>query len=244
MTARRALQGLALSVGAPTGWLLIRLAAGSTVRHELASQPGLYAYMFFGTAVAFALFGAIGGSREERLEEEAREFEDLATTDSLTKLRNRRYFLQRLQEAVAAAHRGEGSLGLAILDIDHFKKVNDTLGHHTGDKVLVTVGRALALGARAGETAARIGGEELALILPGADLRTTLEAAERIRRAASAEVAKRRALPDGWSLTLSAGVTAVPAGTSCATRDLLMAADRALYRAKNRGRDCVEAEAV
>lgn len=239
---RRALQGLAMAMGAPTGWLLWRVAVGAGPWQELTANPWLYAYMFFGTALAFVLFGAFGGRREERLERQARGFEDLATTDSLTGLRNRRYFEQRLQEAIAAAHRGDAGLGLVILDIDHFKQVNDTHGHQVGDLVLEAVGSAMADQARAGETAARIGGEELALILPGASLGAAREAAERIRRAASAEVARCQALPSGSRLTLSAGVTAASGGTRCNRRDLLFAADRALYRAKSQGRDRVEAE--
>lgn len=237
---RRTLQGLLLSAGAPAGWLLIRLAGRSTFHHELGAHASLYLYMYGATAVAFALFGAFGGRREEQLERVARDFEGLAITDPLTNLPNRRYFQQRLREAVAATRRGEGALGLAIIDIDHFKRVNDVLGHDAGDRVLVAVGAAMAQEARAGETVARIGGEELALILPGADLEIAREAAERIRLAASAEVERRGHLPASWPLTLSAGVTAVAAGARCSTRDLLVSADRALYRAKALGRDRVE----
>lgn len=234
VVGRRVLQGLLLSTGAPLGWLLLRVAGGASFGRELASHPWLYVYMFLATALAFALFGALGGRREERLER-------LATTDALTGLRNHGYFQQRLQEAVAAAHRGDTIVGLTILDIDHFKRVNDSLGHQTGDRVLEAVGHALRREARAGETAARIGGEELALILPGADLDAAREAAERIREAASSEVAESGVLPSDWSLTLSAGVASAPAGTSSFPDDLFSAADRALYRAKEAGRDRVVA---
>ncbi|MDX1632562.1 MAG: GGDEF domain-containing protein, partial [Thermoanaerobaculia bacterium] len=232
-TARRALQGLLLAVGAPLGWLLLRVGIGVSPGEELASNLWLYAYMFLATAVAFILFGVIGGRREEQLER-------LATTDSLTRLRNHRYFWQRLQEAVAQSRRGEQGLGLAILDIDHFKRVNDDLGHSVGDRVLEAIGRAMRREARAGETAARIGGEELALILPGADLEETREAAERIRRAASREVGESAALPGSRSVTLSAGIATIDSGTGSTPEELFFAADRALYRAKAKGRDRVE----
>lgn len=233
-TVKRALQGLVLATGAPLGWLLLRVAVGVRPGIELASNAWLYAYMFLATAVAFVVFGVIGGRREERLER-------LATTDSLTRLRNHRYFWQRLQEAVALSRRGEEGLGLVILDIDHFKRVNDDLGHSVGDRVLEAIGRAMRREARAGETAARIGGEELALILPGADLEETREAAERIRGATSSEIAESGTLPEGWNLTLSAGIAAAPPGKDWAPEALFFAADRALYRAKNAGRDRVEA---
>ena len=229
-TGRRALQGLLVSTGSPLGWLLLRLATGTTLRQEIATSFRLYVYMFGATALAFAVFGAMGGRREERLER-------LATTDPLTRLRNYGYFQQRFHEAVAAVRRGTGGMGLAILDIDHFKEVNDDLGHQVGDRVLEAVGRAMQREARAGETAARIGGEEFALILPGADLEAAHEAAERIRQVASAEVAASRTLPASWRLTLSAGIAVARAGSTCSPEGLFFTADRALYRAKETGRD-------
>ena len=108
--------------------------------------------------------------------------EHLSMSDALTGLGNRRAFDEALEAEMARARRASGSMGLVILDVDHFKQFNDRHGHQAGDDALVTVARVLAGEARAEDRACRIGGEEFALLLPGADDATAATVAERVRR--------------------------------------------------------------
>jgi diguanylate cyclase (GGDEF)-like protein/PAS domain S-box-containing protein len=157
----------------------------------------------------------------------------LAAEDPLTGLLNHRSFHERLAEEVARTERTQRPLALVLLDLDHFKQVNDTLGHPVGDKVLVEVAARLRDVTRAGEHLARVGGEEFAWLLPEADAAGAVAAAERAREAI-------RATPFalGGTLTISAGVcTLAEAGGE--SRELYRLADTALYRAKAAGRDRV-----
>lgn len=234
----RALQGAALAVGAPLGWLLIQVLGGTTVRAALTSDGGLYLYMFVGTALMFGLFGRMLGDHEGRLLEANRRLEDLAVTDALTGLHNRRYFHARLAEELADAERTGRSLSLVILDLDHFKQVNDRHGHPVGDAVLVNTARAIASITRHGETEARVGGEEFAVLLPDSTAGSAREVAERIRRAIEAAGTPLPG-PNGETIrvTASAGVASTADLPDAGARELLRAADDALYQAKREGRD-------
>ena len=169
-----------------------------------------------------------------RLYEQA---EKLATTDGLTGLVNRRAFNELLEQRVKEAARYERPLSLLLLDIDHFKKVNDTHGHPAGDAVLKGVAKLAQKAARDTDVAARYGGEELALILPETDARGALAIAERLRKLIenTAHTSEQGAL----SVTVSIGVSTTGQRTK-APAELLEEADRALYRAKHAGRNRVE----
>ncbi|HEY2028727.1 MAG TPA: sensor domain-containing diguanylate cyclase [Myxococcales bacterium] len=169
-----------------------------------------------------------------RLYEEA---EKLATTDGLTGLSNRRAFNGLLEQRLREAARYERPLSLLLLDIDHFKKVNDTHGHPAGDAVLRGVARLAQKAARETDVAARYGGEELALILPETDARGALAIAERLRKLV--EAASHPTEQGSVKVTVSIGVSTTSGKAALA--DLLEAADRALYKAKRSGRNRVEA---
>jgi diguanylate cyclase (GGDEF)-like protein len=224
-----------MAAGAPLGWLLIQGMRGASPAEELTAQPGLYVYMLAGTIVAFGLFGLILGDHEDNLERINRELEDLAVTDGLTGLRNARYFHARLDEAQAERRRTGEPLALAIIDLDYFKQVNDEHGHLVGDDVLASVARAIASVTRQGETEARVGGEEFALLLPGSDADAALDAAERVRQAIAAA---ETPLPEGGivCITASAGVASTSTLPDATSRQLYRAADDALYAAKAAGR--------
>jgi diguanylate cyclase (GGDEF)-like protein len=166
----------------------------------------------------------------------------LAVRDGLTGLYNRRAFSELLGAAIANEdRRPSGSLGLVILDLDHFKKLNDTYGHPAGDAALRSLARLLDQHLRKGDQAARYGGEEFVVILPGSDAERSFGAAERLRAA----LEKHRFVFEGARIPLSAslGVAVWPADG----RDpepLLAAADRALYAAKQGGRNRVVAAAT
>ena len=157
--------------------------------------------------------------------------------DPLTNLLNRRYMEESLEREILRARRGNKHLGLIMLDADHFKTVNDTLGHEGGDAILQRLAIFLQTSIRGGDIACRYGGEEFLLILPDAPLEATRQRAEGLRN----EVKNIEVAVEGQKVslpTLSLGVAVFP--EHGATRQaLLRAADAALYSAKNGGRDRV-----
>ena len=156
-------------------------------------------------------------------------------TDTLSGLLNRRGFETRAEMAVGDAARQGISMSLVICDIDHFKAVNDSLGHASGDRVITAFAGFLGSAASRHYAVGRIGGEEFAIILPGANLLAARLFAESARSAfASLSV---DGLPQDRRFTASFGVAELAPGESLT--DLLIRADAALYEAKNNGRDCV-----
>jgi diguanylate cyclase (GGDEF)-like protein len=153
-----------------------------------------------------------------------------ATTDQLTGLVNHRAFHERLREEVAVARRHGQQLAVAVFDLDRFKQVNDTLGHVGGDAVLVETAHRMTAAARTGEIVARIGGDELALLMPGVGGDEAHAAAERVRRAVVVSP-----FADAGAMTLSAGVCDLSQAGD--PEELLRLADGALYWAKAHGRD-------
>jgi two-component system cell cycle response regulator len=169
---------------------------------------------------------------------------EAALTDPLTGLYNRRYMAQHLPGLLAKAAAAGKPLALFMIDIDHFKKVNDTHGHAAGDAVLKAVAARIPDLVRAEDTAARMGGEEFMAVLPDAGPEPALRVAERLRQAIAEMKIADPAAPGGLSVTVSIGVASAKAGE---TPEALMGrADAALYRAKQAGRNRVvvdEAEA-
>ncbi len=159
---------------------------------------------------------------------------ELSLTDELTGLPNRRAFLQRLQDEAARAHRYATPLALAIIDIDHFKPINDRHGHAAGDAVLRAYARHVLSVFRHHDLVARYGGEEFAVLFPGTPLEGVIQALEKARRRVrdhSLRVGEEMiSLPP-----FSAGVALLHPGES--GQDLIQRADQALYRAKREGRD-------
>jgi diguanylate cyclase (GGDEF)-like protein len=158
-----------------------------------------------------------------------------AHVDPLTGLANRRRLDAVLMTEIAHAERSRAPLALLLLDLDNFKHVNDRYGHQDGDRVLSAVGEAVTACCRAGDTAARYGGEEIAVALPSTDLDSAHSAAERIR---SSIAALRIPLADGTPLavTASIGVACMP-GCAGDQAGLIEAADAALYTAKRTGKN-------
>jgi diguanylate cyclase (GGDEF)-like protein len=173
---------------------------------------------------------------ERRVQERTRELEALANTDALTGVANRRRFLEVAEESVAQSRASGRPLSLLMLDIDHFKSINDNYGHACGDQVIRTVAQAVRSRLRPTDCIGRIGGEEFAVILPGADAIAAGRTAERILtevRAIEIEQAAKRI-----RLTLSVGAAEV-LGADDDLDDLMSRADSALYRAKSAGRNQV-----
>lgn len=164
-------------------------------------------------------------------------------TDGLTGVQNRRYFEHRCLVEVSQARRYRHPLACMFLDIDKFKRINDSYGHQTGDEVLRRVAHIIQSQLRAGDTIARYGGEEFVVLLPRSELHHSRQIAERIRR--SIEDAQVEALSGQLiKVTLSIGVSMLPDDTasepqSSLAEGLVAAADQALYQAKNGGRNRV-----
>lgn len=161
-------------------------------------------------------------------------------TDSLTGIGNRKLFdLTLLSRSNEAISRG-GKLSLLMLDIDHFKRFNDTYGHRIGDKVLRVVGMRLKAAAQKGDLPARYGGEEFAMILPGLPLAQATERANQIREELANQYLRNKTTGDNFGkITVSIGVTEYrPSET---LEDFINRADTALYRAKSDGRNLVVA---
>jgi diguanylate cyclase (GGDEF)-like protein len=158
-----------------------------------------------------------------------------AITDGLTGLHTRRYFEQCLTTEVQRAHRTGLPIGLLIVDVDHFKTVNDTYGHPGGDRVLIEVARRLTTSSRAGTVVARFGGEEFALLLPHTDPAGVAVAAENIRRAiGTTPIAVRNETL--IRVTASVGASCLPEHADT-PETLVLTADHALYAAKDAGRN-------
>jgi diguanylate cyclase (GGDEF)-like protein len=157
-----------------------------------------------------------------------------AQTDPLTELPNRRALDAMLKRMFAQANRSGAPLSLVILDVDHFKDVNDTFGHDCGDELLLTVATALAQSVRASDFVARLGGDEFIVALPATDLEGAVNVSQKLRAA----VGNARVLGLNWEITASLGTSSYPDHGSN-VEAVMRSADTALYEAKKDGRNRV-----
>jgi diguanylate cyclase (GGDEF)-like protein/PAS domain S-box-containing protein len=163
-------------------------------------------------------------------------FEIQAHVDDLTQLANRRMFVSRLQEEIGRVHRGGQPLSLLLFDLDHFKTINDNHGHDVGDRALSLIGRLTLEFKRTSDVAARLGGEEFALLLPDTDQVGAVRVAQRLRATIEdTRFTDNRGMP--IRITASFGVATISRNGS--VDHVLTHADRALYKAKNSGRNRV-----
>lgn len=218
-------------------------AFGVRVPHEGADEVGVLSTAINRMTKRLANYDAMNVERIKRLniglERANRRLEQLATTDSLTGLWNRRIFFERLEQEITRTQRSGDSLSLVLIDLDHFKNVNDTMGHQAGDEVLRRVGGLLQIAIRKSDVAARYGGEEMAIILPSADKEGALHLAESIRLLVAAECIAVGDLSLNVTASMGVATTADLAEPDAAS--LVEIADLALYRAKHGGRNRVEA---
>jgi len=153
--------------------------------------------------------------------------ETLALRDTLTGLPNRRAMVQRLELAVRALPEAESGLAVAYLDLDHFKQVNDRLGHAEGDACLIEVARAINGAVRQNDTLYRIAGDEFVLLLPGCNLADADRVLQRLNRAIARRIEGR-----GWNVGVSAGAVVLMPGTRTSVEDVIHAADMLMYAVK------------
>lgn len=174
---------------------------------------------------------------EGRLQEQAAEIEghiSRSLTDPLTGLPNRREFNTRLEERMGAWNRRHDVFSLLLIDVDHFKKLNDRHGHLAGDQVLAAIGRALRGAVRREDAVARYGGEEFAVLLPSTNLDQSVAVAQKVRDAVSRATINRGG--QEITVTVSAGLATIEPNER--VESLIQRADSALYAAKDAGRNC------
>lgn len=200
---------------------------------HLREPRGLHAPAFLEGVAKRAALALVSLKAREALFNEA-------THDPLTNLYNRRYLDTALDDAEKRARRSGRTVGLMMLDLDHFKSVNDNYGHEVGDQVLREFAAQLRASLRAGDVACRYGGEEFTVLLNGASLQTTRQRAEQFRQAV--EKIRIPYKDKVLTLTVSVGIAAYPED-GASLHEILQAADRALYGAKHSGRNKVVAAA-
>jgi two-component system cell cycle response regulator len=210
------------------------------VRRTRDQEPLAYKDMEFAQDVINAAVAVIQRAQvvEITMADNAR-LEQLAQTDALTQLLNRRALTERITAEMERALRYDSSLALLMIDLDHFKRVNDSFGHLVGDDVLRDVAQLLMETIRSSDMVARYGGEEFLVLLPETDDAGAEQFAERIRVAIELHDFGGRADQPGLRLTTSVGVATFPAARIESVEDLFARADAALYRAKADGRNRV-----
>ena len=235
-SARRLIQA-GISVSLPLLLLGLGIIA---LAHSTAVGVVIIVGSLAGYGLRNTLFHARLLESEDALLESRRVLEIAALVDPLTGVGNRRAFDQALDREWHRAHRTQGSLGLLMIDIDFFKRMNDTYGHQRGDECLAQAAAALRRSLpRASDLVARYGGEEFACILPGTDRAGVLEVGERLR-AAVAALQIEHSQSDHRFLSVSVGATACRVLAQGGLSKLIQKADEALYEAKRKGRNRVE----
>jgi diguanylate cyclase (GGDEF)-like protein len=207
------------------GSTLAVLTFSDRVDGQPFDQTDLRAARVLGAAASLAL-------AHERVSANLDDLTKAATVDPVTELFNRRHFEARVQAEVQRSRRQILDLALLMVDIDDFKRVNDTLGHLEGDRVLRDVADLLRSGVRVFDVCARYGGEEFAIVMPGASEQVAVQVAERIR-----SQVQERLKSDPVPITISVGVGTLQPGESA--EDLISGADRALIAAKKAGKNTV-----
>ena len=233
---------MAYPLAAMTPALLVMLwRGGSEHLFEVCASLVFLAYVIRASRTVHDDYWAAANARAE-LEERALQLERLSITDALTQVHNRQFLDRQLGIEWARAERNTQALSLLMIDIDHFKRVNDTHGHPFGDACLQAVAQALqAALQRPGDLVARYGGEEFAVLLPGIDRAGAATVAERLHAAVSA--IRMTDAGRAVTLTCSIGCHSITSAAASTAAQVISQADKALYAAKRQGRDRVVASA-
>ncbi len=227
---------LALPLGGPRALAATGAVASLAVAYA-SGRPGADGAAMALGVVAFLITGLVVGAGHRAQERDARRIANLSLIDRLTGVHNYAFFADALPRECRRAERYHLPLSLVVLDLDHFKAFNDRHGHDAGNRLLTAVGDVIRANCRASDLAARFGGEEFALIVPG-PAEEALEAAERMR-VAVARVTVLVAGGESAGTTISAGVADFHHGDADDGTRLLDQADKALYHSKASGRDRV-----
>lgn len=190
----------------------------------------LHPFMF---AAVFGAFGVLKHASDETIQDHLKLYRELAHTDQLTNLATRNYFYQMAYREIVRCERENSTISLVFIDIDHFKKVNDSYGHPTGDRTLARVAQILKRVCRPYDIIARWGGEEFIALLPNTSVQEAFQFSERFRK----EIEKQtfQAPSNTFHCTISAGISEFQKNEEFET--LIHRADQALYQAKTKGRN-------
>lgn len=235
-----ALLGFTLALGAPLGILVLRalsspLPAPTFLLQEWPEHDFFYLYMLVGTCLAFSLFGFLLGRQTDLLLNENLQLSDEVLTDPLTGLGNHRFLHDTFQVEFRRHKKNRLPISCLMLDLDHFKHINDTYGHPFGDYVLKHFASILRKNIRAGDTAARYGGEEFLCILPNCSKEEVGIVGERIRKATENHIFSHK--KEAVKVTVSLGAVTSYESSGLNYRQLIALSDRALYDAKHKGRN-------
>ena len=235
--------GFFLGLGSPIGafllrfWLADPLLRGHWIRNELDYNFLFYAYMGIGTVTAFMVFGYALGLRSERqrisnrvLSARVDELHLKSVTDALTGAYSHGYLHEILELEIQHSLTTKTPLSILILDIDDFKRINDSHGHLFGDRVIKETAETITAHVRSEDILGRYGGDEFLVVMPGADKQTAKHVADRICRAVA---------QNGFLATVSIGVTTFDGEEKQEVKDLIAAADNNLYLAKRQGKNKV-----
>ena len=198
--------------------------------------PFRYGIVTWGDQIGRVVLLALAGVMSAAVVVRSRRLRQLSARDRLTGLLNRAYLDARLQAEVGRARRYSQPLAVAVIDVDHFKRFNDSFGHPAGDEGLKTLAETLSVGLRASDIVARYGGEEFVVVLPEADAASALEKIEAMRHAVAETPVKLPRRDKTAYLTISAGVACMPEDGDDPV-ELLDVADKRLFEAKEAGRN-------
>ncbi len=194
----------------------------------------------FNLSVVFLLFCSLAFYYIKTVKKAQQKLHVMATTDSLTELLNRRYMRFLVNREIQKYNRSKDNIGVMLIDIDHFKSVNDSFGHDVGDEVLTTVAKILRNELKEYDLISRWGGEEFLIVLPGSDLEKTQDQAEHIRKAIE-QYGWQAELSNTAKPTVTVGVSEVKHNEEF--KEAIARADKALYIGKHNGRNRVETSA-
>ena len=229
-------QVFATAAVADTPWRVIGTEPAAALYASVDGSGSTLAWVALGglalAGLVIIAFGARLSESRDKLHVQARQLDQLARIDLLTGLSNRRDLTEKLETTLADARTRGAPLTVLMLDLDHFKQINDALGHDAGDAVLVSVAQSMRGLIRIGDTVGRWGGEEFLAILPDADAAAALLVAQRMRT----EIELHQPLVNGARVTVTVGGAVWTSGTLA---DLISRADAALYMGKRAGRNTV-----
>ncbi len=226
-----------LSISQPLDTTILVAKQGlSKIIITLCSIIGL---AFLGILFIFNRLNYINEELDRKVRQQTAELQYLTTVDSLTKLYNRRHFDTFIEQEWNRLKRLQQPLTLIMIDVDYFKKYNDTYGHQAGDRCLIEVAREIKqLTKRAGEFAARYGGEEFVIVLPNTDINHGFVLAEKLQDNISRANLIHESSLVAKQITLSMGITSIIPQNNIPLYQLIEWADRALFEAKDKGRNC------
>ena len=240
-----ALTGGVLGLGAPLGaffysWVCCPPAEKfpNFLQRQWNQDGFFYIYMLVGTCLSYSLFGFVLGRYTDKIRGENKVLSKEALTDPLTGLGNHRFLQEEFQKQYRDRRTSAEAISCLMMDLDLFKKVNDTYGHPFGDVVLSIFAQIIRKGLRPGDIATRYGGEEFMCILPRCGKDEALQVGERVRREMEKYVFYFQDHP--VHVTVSVGA-ATHAGREMGYQNLIQLADQALYQAKSKGRNRVAA---